>query len=165
MLAVKEVSTKSATRRFSAMILHATPSAASNQCKQGKSASYQRVDGKTGSDRGNRSGNTRQQEAACRSYRSTSAQCPEQDHHDVGGVVPEKCFSRREVTTKAVRDGISALPSKLTYCRSFNVSRICAYVEGLPIPSVSSSLMKDASVYLAGGFVLWASGVTSLQST
>lgn len=107
----------------------------------------------------------RQQAAAYRSCRSTSAPCSEQKHHDASVVAPGKCFSRREVTTKAVRDGMSALPSKLTYCRSFNVSRICAYVEGLPIPSVSSSLIKDASVYLAGGFVLWASGVTSLQST
>ncbi len=63
------------------------------------------------------------------------------------------------MTAKAVHVGTSAWPFFHTYPRSWIVWMIDAQVEGRPMPSSSSRLTSDASVYRAGGDVVWPSGV------
>jgi hypothetical protein len=54
--------------------------------------------------------------------------------------------------------------SSFTYSRSVSVEMICAYVDGRPIPSRSSSLTRLASVKRGGGCVKCCAGVTSCSA-
>src|SRR2546421_6652350 len=57
------------------------------------------------------------------------------------------------MTANAMNDGTSAWPRLNTYPRSWMVAMMLAYVDGRPMPSSSSALTSDASVYRAGGWV------------
>jgi hypothetical protein len=63
-----------------------------------------------------------------------------------------KYSSRKSVTVKATSVGLRYFFSNFSiYHLSIIVEIVGAYVDGLPIPSHSNFLTKDASVYLAGG--------------
>ena len=61
--------------------------------------------------------------------------------------------------------GFSDFPSLSTYPLSMTVDMVGAYVDGRPIPFSSSFLIRDASVYLAGGWVnFWEGFISSFSS-
>jgi len=67
-------------------------------------------------------------------------------------IICGKYFSRKSVTIKAVSVGQRCLLVIFSiYPLLIIVSIVGAYVEGLPIPSHSIFLTREASVYLAGG--------------
>jgi hypothetical protein len=63
-----------------------------------------------------------------------------------------KYSSKKSVTVNAISVGIRYFFSNFSiYHLSITVEIVGAYVDGLPIPSDSSFLTNDASVYLDGG--------------
>jgi hypothetical protein len=57
------------------------------------------------------------------------------------------------MTTKATSSGNRRRCSRYTYFRSSRLEIVGAYVEGRPIPRLSSSFTSEASVYRGGGWV------------
>jgi len=67
-------------------------------------------------------------------------------------IISLKYSSRKSVTVNAISVGFKYLLSNFSiYHLSIIVEIVGAYVDGLPIPSHSNFLTKDASVNLAGG--------------